>query len=396
MFRIYSLRVSAHREVHAYPGACGAGSRWPFGGDTGPSSGGRPKSSLSTPPHTPWGAARREHRPLKRRSARTQRFWGPEGSGPGGRRSEPFKHLRAGGRVARLYSAVRPTSRRRDWRQGPSAPCLAAPVPAGNFARAAFSSSSLPAAPSGPHSRSGAPPCRGSVGRLSGLAWRLSRNYCRRRRSASAVQGSLQMDLTYSDKHKALQAEVRAFIAQHGHRSPSLSGGRRRPSRQLLDWQKLLLEHGYFGRTIPQAVWRLRRRAGRGRTPRSSPRSSARPASIPACMNQGISMLVPTLLEVGTEEQRQRWIGPTIRGEIIWCQGYSEPGSGSDLASLRTRADLTDGHWVVNGQKIWTSSAHLRRHDVPAVPHRAGRSRSTRASPTCCCRWTRRASRCGR
>jgi alkylation response protein AidB-like acyl-CoA dehydrogenase len=75
-------------------------------------------------------------------------------------------------------------------------------------------------------------------------------------------------------------------------------------------------------------------------------------------MNQGISMLVPTLLEVGTEEQRRRWVSPTIHGDVIWCQGYSEPGAGSDLASLRTRAVVEDGHFIVNGQKIWTSSAH--------------------------------------
>ena len=73
---------------------------------------------------------------------------------------------------------------------------------------------------------------------------------------------------------------------------------------------------------------------------------------------QGIRMLVPTLLEVGTEDQRQRWIGPTIRGEIHWAQGYSEPEAGSDLAALRTRAHVEDGHFVINGQKTWTSSAH--------------------------------------
>ncbi len=74
--------------------------------------------------------------------------------------------------------------------------------------------------------------------------------------------------------------------------------------------------------------------------------------------NQGISMLVPTLLEVGTDEQKKQWIEKTIRGDVIWCQGYSEPGAGSDLASLQTRGVLRDGEFVINGQKIWTSSAH--------------------------------------
>ena len=70
-------------------------------------------------------------------------------------------------------------------------------------------------------------------------------------------------------------------------------------------------------------------------------------------------MLVPTLLELGTEEQKKDWISKTIKGEIIWCQGYSEPGSGSDLASLQTKAEDDGDDFVINGQKIWTSSAQF-------------------------------------
>ena len=66
---------------------------------------------------------------------------------------------------------------------------------------------------------------------------------------------------------------------------------------------------------------------------------------------------MPTLLEFGSEEQKRRFIPPTLAGEMKWCQGYSEPGSGSDLASLQTTARLEGDHWVINGQKIWTSNA---------------------------------------
>ena len=80
---------------------------------------------------------------------------------------------------------------------------------------------------------------------------------------------------------------------------------------------------------------------------------------MPPLRGMGQSMLGPVLLEYGTEEQRQTHLPPIIRGEIRWCQGYSEPEAGSDLASLRTRAVLQGDHFLVNGHKIWTSNAHL-------------------------------------
>jgi len=77
----------------------------------------------------------------------------------------------------------------------------------------------------------------------------------------------------------------------------------------------------------------------------------------PALTSFGISMLGPVLLEYGTEEQKQEHIPKIVRGEIRWCQGYSEPGSGSDLASLQTKAELDGDEYLVNGSKIWTSYA---------------------------------------
>ena len=165
------------------------------------------------------------------------------------------------------------------------------------------------------------------------------------------------MDLSLSDKHQALQDEVRAFVREHGHKSPKLGGGRKRPDQKALDWQKLLVDHGYVARAIPREF------GGFGAEPdvleAAVIASEFAAAGIYAGLtNQGISMLVPTLLEVGTEAQKKQWIEKTIRGDVIWCQGYSEPGAGSDLASLQTRGVLQDGHFVINGQKIWTSSAH--------------------------------------
>ncbi len=79
----------------------------------------------------------------------------------------------------------------------------------------------------------------------------------------------------------------------------------------------------------------------------------------PPLMGMGTTMIGPTLLEMGTEEQKARHLPAIARGELAWCQGYSEPGSGSDLASLRTRADDQGDHFIINGQKIWTSGAQF-------------------------------------
>jgi alkylation response protein AidB-like acyl-CoA dehydrogenase len=165
------------------------------------------------------------------------------------------------------------------------------------------------------------------------------------------------MDLRYSARHRALQEEARGFVKKYGHLSPKTGGGRKRPDARALDWQRLLLERGYFARNIPREYGGLGLPVDIMELAIIADEFSNAGVS-PGIMNQGISMLVPTLLEIGTREQCIRWIGPTIRGDIIWCQGYSEPGSGSDLAAAKTSARVEDGQFIVNGQKIWTSSAH--------------------------------------
>lgn len=163
------------------------------------------------------------------------------------------------------------------------------------------------------------------------------------------------MDLSFGPKYEEFRTEVQQFIAEHGSKSPRQGGAR---NKEAIAWQKVLIEHGYAARTIPKEY------GGFGAEPdiiksRIVAEEFSKNQINTGLGGQGISMLVPVLLEMGTEEQKQEFIRPTIHGEMIWCQGYSEPGAGSDLASLATKAELDGDEWVVNGQKIWTSTAHL-------------------------------------
>ena len=164
------------------------------------------------------------------------------------------------------------------------------------------------------------------------------------------------MDLEYGAQYDDFRREVRAFLESNRPVGDSTLGLEEKQEARVA-WLSKLIEHGYWGRTIPKAY------GGYGAEPdlletvimdeefnrvgvmRGMPGS------------QGPGMLVPTLLEHGSEEQKQRWIGPTLRGEVMWCQGYSEPGSGSDLASLQTNAQEDGDDFLINGQKIWTSTA---------------------------------------
>ena len=163
------------------------------------------------------------------------------------------------------------------------------------------------------------------------------------------------MDLAYGADYEAFRGEVRQFFEAHGGRAPR---GANPPGPTVVEWQKLLISHGYASRTIPQEYGGYGAEADILKS-RIIAEEFATARVSPGIGGIGISMLVPTVLELGTGEQKREFVRPTIEGEMIWCQGYSEPGSGSDLASLRTRAELDGGHWVVNGQKIWTSQAHL-------------------------------------
>jgi len=164
------------------------------------------------------------------------------------------------------------------------------------------------------------------------------------------------MDLTYDREHEEFRAEVRRFLTEHAGSYPKPFGVTR-PTDEAKAWQAKLIAHGYAARTIPAEY------GGYGAEPdilksHIIAEEFARAKAPWGFVNQGISMFVPTLLELGTEEQKKQWIAPTLRGEIIWCQGYSEPGAGSDLASLKTSAVEDGDDFVINGQKIWTTTAH--------------------------------------
>jgi alkylation response protein AidB-like acyl-CoA dehydrogenase len=163
------------------------------------------------------------------------------------------------------------------------------------------------------------------------------------------------MDLSYGREYEIFREEVKSFIRAHKHKQPGPSDGLK--SSALREWQHLLIENGYHSRTIPSEY------GGFGAEPDIIKSRIIAEEFGAARMHrgfngQGVTMLTPVLLEMGTETQKQAFVGPTINAEIIWCQGYSEPGAGSDLASLATKAELDGDEWVINGQKIWTSTAH--------------------------------------
>ncbi|WP_079088768.1 acyl-CoA dehydrogenase family protein, partial [Streptomyces scabiei] len=154
------------------------------------------------------------------------------------------------------------------------------------------------------------------------------------------------MDFGFSDEDEAFRAEVRAWLAAHAG-----AGEDRRAWERTLGaagWIGLGWSEGGFGnRTatlVQQVVWA--EEYARADAP-------ARSGHI------GEKLLAPTLIAFGSEEQKRRFLPPVARGEELWCQGYSEPGAGSDLAGVRTRAERADdGAYRITGQKIWTSLAH--------------------------------------
>jgi alkylation response protein AidB-like acyl-CoA dehydrogenase len=151
-----------------------------------------------------------------------------------------------------------------------------------------------------------------------------------------------------------LQANVPASLVGKAEAITEAFMGGVKPTGDFDLWRQRMGEKGWGAPTWPKAY------GGGGLTAAEARVLQQEMAAIGVAnpiVGMGTSMFGPTLLEYGTEEQKQRHIPPIVRGELRWCQGYSEPGAGSDLAALQTKLEDRGDHWVVNGQKIWTSGA---------------------------------------
>ncbi len=146
------------------------------------------------------------------------------------------------------------------------------------------------------------------------------------------------------------------------------------PDRRLADWRHRLLDSGWAAPTWPEEWF------GKGLPAWADGVVAAELAAagaVGAAVGSGMTLAAPTLLAHGSDELKRRLLPPTVTGEQTWCQLFSEPTNGSDLAGLITRAELDGDEWVVNGQKLWSTSAHhadhgmlLARTDPSAPKHR--------------------------
>jgi alkylation response protein AidB-like acyl-CoA dehydrogenase len=166
------------------------------------------------------------------------------------------------------------------------------------------------------------------------------------------------MKLGLAPEERQLQEEVRAFLAEHCPDPGGLPHGLDDRIAYLRRWQARCYEAGYVGRAWPAEF-------GGGGRPTSEQivvDQEFAAAGAPELVSiVGLDVLGPAILEFGTDEQRHRFVRPILSADEIWCQGFSEPEAGSDLASLRTQAVERDGGYVLNGQKTWISWGQFAR-----------------------------------
>src|SRR5437762_851107 len=193
------------------------------------------------------------------------------------------------------------------------------------------------------------------------------------------------MDLTLTKDEAAFQREVRHWLKVNVPRrernpEPAEFGDPKRIA-SLKAWQRTLYAAGYLAMGWPKQYGGQAEPNGDRRTllmQQTIVNEEMVKAHAPSVIGMmGVQMVGPTLMQFGTEAQKHRFLPRILTGEDIWCQGYSEPGSGSDLASLKTRAELVGDFFLVNGQKVWTSNAQfadwmfcLVRTDPDAPKHK--------------------------
>jgi alkylation response protein AidB-like acyl-CoA dehydrogenase len=175
------------------------------------------------------------------------------------------------------------------------------------------------------------------------------------------------VELRDSPEEAAFRAEVRAWLAEN---KPDFRG--REDVEAARAWSRKMYDAGYAAMTWPVEY------GGRG-APYSHQAIAfeewARAEAPPHLGVIGLGMAGPTIMVHGTEEQKQRYVRKIASAEEIWCQGFSEPDAGSDLSAVRTRADLKGDHFVVNGQKVWSSFAHIADFCILVTRSEAGSER---------------------
>ncbi len=189
------------------------------------------------------------------------------------------------------------------------------------------------------------------------------------------------MDLNDTPEQAEYRLKIRAWLDENKASAPILQGeGALNDADEILTarraWQRKLAEGGLAGATWPKEY------GGQGIGPVDSViiGQEMQDADVPGILDViGVGMLGPTIIAHGTEQQKQRYLGPMLHGDEIWCQLFSEPAAGSDLAAVQTRAKHNDdGTWTLNGQKVWTTNAHFASYGLllartnPDIPKHKG------------------------
>ena len=175
------------------------------------------------------------------------------------------------------------------------------------------------------------------------------------------------MDLNDTPEQAEFRQQIRAWLDEHKSEAPVLQGdGALTDPDEILAarraWQGKLAEAGLAGATWPKEY------GGQGVSPVEGVIISQemRKARVPGILDViGVGMLGPTIIAHGSDEQKTRYLGPMLHGDEVWCQLFSEPAAGSDLAAVQTRAKLNDdGTWTLNGQKVWTTNAQFSAYGL--------------------------------